>query len=231
MLFLGRKSIGAKERIIQVRMRKKKNFAPRWERAAGFLIPDPAALRGHWRTLRPEAKALHVELGCGKGGFLSARAKSRPDILFVGLERVPEALLMAMEKARELKLTNVSFIAGDAAAMEDWFEPGEADALFINFCDPWPSRKRAKRRLTHRDFLALYRRLLPPGHPLCFKTDNAPLFDFTLAELAAAGARVTFASADWHSHPAWPGEDRMTEYEQRFSGMGVPIRRLEAVWD
>jgi len=211
-------------------MRKKKNFTPRWEKASERLVSDPAARRGQWRTPGPETAALHVELGCGKGGFLTACAKARPDILFVGLERVPEALLMAMEKAQADDLHNILFIDGDAVSLDDYFAPGEADSLFINFCDPWPPRKQAKRRLTHRDFLALYRRLLPPGRSLYFKTDNVPLFAFTLEELDAAGAHVTFASADWHRDPAWPGTDHMTEYEKRFSDLGVSICRLEAVW-
>ena len=208
-------------------MRKKKNFAPRWAQVSERLIPDPAAQRGHWRTLCPEARALHVELGCGKGGFLTACARSQPDILFVGLERVSEALLMAMEKAQDL--ANTFFIAGDAAHLDTFFAPGEVELLYINFCDPWPSRKRSIRRLTHRDFLMRYRRLLKPGCPLRFKTDNIALFDFSLGELQAAGARVTFCSTDWHLDPAYPNEDHLTEYEIKFSSMGVPILYLEAV--
>jgi len=211
-------------------MRKKKNFAPRWERVTDWLAPDPPAHRGAWRTLCPGADALHVELGCGKGSFLAATARENPDTQFVGLERAPEALLMAMEKAKADNLGNVRFIDGDAALLDSFFTPGEADALYINFCDPWPPRKRAKRRLTHRDFLASYRKLLKPGCPLRLKTDNVALFDFSLEELAASGASVTFRSTDWHRDPSFPGDDHMTEYEARFSAKGVPICRLVATW-
>jgi tRNA (guanine-N7-)-methyltransferase len=212
-------------------MRKKKNFEPRWARVSDWLADDPAARRGRWRALYPGAVSLHVELGCGKGRFLTAMAQTRPDILFVGLERVPEALLLALEKARAAKLPNLRFILGDAKQLEEFFAPGEADRLYVNFCDPWPARKRADRRLTHRDFLARYRLLLKPGGALWFKTDNPPLYEFTIEELAAAGARIPAATADWHHDPAWPGEDHMTEYEERFSAQGIPICRVEAVWD
>ena len=214
-----------------MRMRKKKNFAPRWERIEAWLVSDPEARQGQWRALYPKASELHVELGCGKGGFLTKCASNRPDALFLGLERVPEALLMAMEKAQADDLKNIRFICGDAAQISDYFVPGEADSLYLNFCDPWPSNKRANRRLTHRNFLVHYRRLLKPGCPLYFKTDNVPLFEFSLDELVAAGARIVFSTTDWHRDPARPIDDVMTEYETRFSNMGVPICRLEAVWD
>ena len=211
-------------------MRKKKNFIPRWDRVSNYLVMNAAALRGEWRGLFPEAAALHVELGCGKGGFLAASARVHPDTLFIGMERSPEALLMAMEKAISEELANLFFVCGDAVLLDTFFASDEVDMLFINFCDPWPSRKRARRRLTYRDYLFRCQKVLKPGCPLRFKTDDASLFAFTLKELFATGAQVVFQSCDWHHDPEYPGDDHMTEYETRFSALGVPIRRLEAVW-
>ena len=213
-----------------MRMRKKKNFEPRWALAAESLISDPLAHKGAWKSLHPGASSLCVELGCGKGAFLASCAAASPDVLFVGVERVQEALLMAMEKVRAQALGNVRFICGDAARIEEFFGSGEVDALHLNFCDPWPPRKQARRRMTHKDFLVLYRRVLKPGGVLRFKTDNSEFFEFTLGELAACGAVVIFQSIDWHRDPAYPGDDHMTEYEARFSALGVPICRLEAEW-
>ncbi|MDR0671819.1 MAG: tRNA (guanosine(46)-N7)-methyltransferase TrmB [Oscillospiraceae bacterium] len=207
-------------------MRKKKNLRARWASvSANRLAEDPAQYRGRWLSLYPPAKALFVELGCGKGRFLCEWAARRPDILFVGLERTPEALLMAMEKAAARGLGNARFISGDAAAVCDFFAPGEIDRLFVNFCDPWPSNKRAKRRLTHRNFLRLYRVVLRPEGEMHVKTDNRPLFDFSLSEIAAVGARLLWHSVDWHADLAYPGEDIMTEYEEKFSSQGVAICR------
>lgn len=212
-----------------MRMRKKKNMDARWARVADYVTACPSDMRGRWRTIPvPEARLLVVELGCGKGRFLSRWAEAAPEALFVGLERVPEALLMAMEKANAQKLTNLRFISGDAAALNDYFAPGEINRLHINFCDPWPSNRRAKRRLTHRDFLLRYREALVPGGQLHFKTDNRPLFDFTQEELAAVGAVPLLVTTDWHAHEAYPGEDVPTEYEEKFSSRGIPICRLVA---
>ncbi len=211
-------------------MRKKKNFDARWSRVAPLLADDPAALRGQWRSLCPGTARLHVELGCGKGQFLSGWAEAHPDTLCIGLERVPEALLMAMEKARARELSNIRFIRGDAGFLDTYFAPGEANRIFVHFCDPWPSQKRAARRLTHRDFLLKYKRALAPDGAFAFKTDNAPLFSFSLKELEAVDADILFSTEDWHRDPAFPGSDLMTEYESRFSEQGIPICRLEAKW-
>ena len=213
-----------------MRMRKKKNLDSRWEKVADSLATDPAALKGNWKSLLRDAGALRVELGCGKGMFLSACALESPEVLFVGIEKVPEALLMAMEKADANRLPNARFVDGDVAKLGDFFDPCEVDTLYLNFCDPWPPRKQAKRRLTHRSFLELYRRVLKPDGVLLFKTDDAALFLFSQEELAATGARVAFRSTDWHRDPAYPGDDHMTEYETRFAARGLPIYRLEATW-
>lgn len=146
-----------------MRMRRKKNLIPRMEACADWLIREPQTLRGHWRSLLPGAQALRVELGCGKGRFTCETAAAEPEVLFVAVERVPDAMVMAMERARDLGLRNVFFVDADAAGLPDFFAPGEVDRLYINFCDPWPTKRHAKRRLTHRNFLLKYRQVLPDG--------------------------------------------------------------------
>ena len=136
-----------------MRMRRKKNLVPRMERCAPWLIREPQSLRGNWRSLMPAATQLRLELGCGKGRFTCQTAAAHPDMLFVAVERVPDAMVMAMERAREMDLHNVFFVDGDAAALPEFFAPEEVDLIYINFCDPWPPKRHAKRRLTHRDFL------------------------------------------------------------------------------
>ncbi|MFR1233483.1 MAG: tRNA (guanine(46)-N(7))-methyltransferase TrmB [Evtepia gabavorous] len=117
---------------------KKKNLVPRMERCAQWLISDPQALRGNWRSLLPGAKELRIELGCGKGRFTCQTAAAAPEVLFVAVERVPDAMVMAMERARDMELHNVFFIDADAANLPAFFAPDEVDLIYINFCDPWP---------------------------------------------------------------------------------------------
>ena len=142
-----------------MRMRKKKNLVPRMERCDAVHIKDGLSMRGHWRDLMPGAAALHLELGCGKGRFTVETARQNPEILFIAIEKVPDAMVIAMERAAALELKNVFFVVGDAALMPDYFAPGEVDLIYINFCDPWPPKGQAKRRLTHRGFLTTYRKV------------------------------------------------------------------------
>ena len=198
-----------------MRMRRKKNLIPRMEACADWLIREPQTLRGHWRSLLPGAQALRVELGCGKGRFTCETAAAEPEVLFVAVERVPDAMVMAMERARDLGLRNVFFVDADAAGLPDFFAPGEVDRLYINFCDPWPTKRHAKRRLTHRNFLLKYRQVLPDGGEIHFKTDNAGLFAFSVEEFPAGGFQ--------------PTQGVMTDYEAKFHAMGTPIHRCVAV--
>lgn len=209
-----------------MRMRKKKNLAPRMEACGAYLIRDPFALRGRWRELMPEARELRVELGCGKGRFTCETAAAEPEVLFVAVERVPDAMVMAMERARDLGLRNVFFVDADAAGLPDFFAPGEVDRLYINFCDPWPTKRHAKRRLTHRNFLLKYRQVLPDGGEIHFKTDNAGLFAFSVEEFPAGGFQPTQVTDDLHRDGI---QGVMTDYEAKFHAMGAPIHRCVAV--
>ena len=151
-----------------MRMRKMRNLEPRMERCSAYRIAEPAALRGNWRSLKPDCTALWVEVGCGKGKFTAETAQANPDVLLIAVERCREAMVVAMEKASQMGLTNVFYIDADVACIEDIFAAGEIDRLFINFPDPWPRKKNAKRRLTHRSFLDKYCRCVREGGELHF---------------------------------------------------------------
>ena len=206
-----------------MRMRKKKNLIPRMEKCACVHVRDGFALKGKWReTLMPEAAELRVELGCGKGRFTVETARQNPEILFIAIEKVPDAMVIAMERAAALELKNVFFVVGDAALMPDYFAPGEVDLIYINFCDPWPPKGQAKRRLTHRGFLTTYRKVVKMGGEIHFKTDNGPLFQFSLEEFPAAG--YTLSEVTHHLHENGP-QGVMTDYEAKFYAEGLPINR------
>lgn len=208
-----------------MRMRRKKNLLPRMERCADWQVQEPAALRGQWRSLYPEAEALWLEIGCGKGTFTAETARQNPNILLIAVERVPDAMVMAMEKAKALELKNVFFLCADAEHLSEMFGEGEIDRMFINFCDPWPSKRHCKRRLTSGGFLVSYRQILRDGGEIHFKTDNRPLFDFSLTQFPPAGYALSQVTYDLHANGV---QGVMTDYEAKFSVQGVPINRCVA---
>lgn len=205
-----------------MRMRKKPNLIPRMERCAAVQIRDPEAHRGAWRALMPGCTALRLELGCGKGRFTAETAAANPEILFVALERVPDAMVIAMERVSAMGLTNVFFVDADAAKLADYFAPGEADCIYINFCDPWPTKRHAKRRLTYGGFLLLYRKVLGEGGQIHFKTDNADLFEWSLTQFPEAGFVLSEVTRDLHADGIL---GVMTDYEEKFHNEGISINR------
>ncbi len=209
-----------------MRMRKMKNLDSRMETCAAYRIADPAAKKGSWRSLMPQAADLWVEVGCGKGKFTAETAKENPDVLLIAVERCREAMVVAMEKARAMGLTNVFFIDMDVAGMEDVFAAEEIGRLFINFPDPWPRKKNAKRRLTHRSFLDKYCRVVRKMGEIHFKTDNAPLFEYSVEEFAACGLQVKNLTRNLHEKGI---VGIMTGYEEKFHALGTPINRCEVV--
>ena len=209
-----------------MRMRRMKNLDVRMERCAALRIAEPALLKGNWRSLKPEAAALWVEVGCGKGKFTAETAAANPDVLMIAVERCREAMVVAMEKAQAMGLKNVWFIDMDVANMEECFEKGEIDRLFINFPDPWPRKKNAKRRLTHRGFLDKYCRVVKCGGEFHYKTDNAPLFEFSVEEFAACGLEVKNLTRNLHENGI---VGITTGYEEKFHALGTPINRCEVV--
>ncbi len=209
-----------------MRMRKMKNLDPRMERCAALRVADPAAYKGRWRSLKPDCTALWVEVGCGKGKFTAETAQANPQVLLIAVERCREAMVVAMEKAQSMGLTNVFFIDMDVAGIEDIFAPEEIQRLFINFPDPWPRRKNAKRRLTHRGFLDKYCRVVAQGGEIHYKTDNAKLFEYSVAEFSACGLEVKNLTRDLHKDGI---TGIMTGYEEKFYALGTPINRCEVV--
>ena len=209
-----------------MRMRRMKNLESRMEACAAYRITKPEILKGNWRSLKPDAQALWVEVGCGKGKFTAETAEANPNVLLIAVERCREAMVVAMEKARGMGLTNVFFIDMDVANMEEIFAGEEIDRLFINFPDPWPRKKNAKRRLTYRTFLDKYCRVVRPGGEIHYKTDNAPLFEFSLEEFAACGLEVKNLTRNLHENGI---VGIMTGYEEKFHSLGTPINRCEVV--
>ena len=205
-----------------MRMRKKPNLALRMERCAALLVPNPAELRGRWRELYPDAREIRLEIGCGKGRFSAETAERNPDVLYIALERVPDAMVIAMERCQAKGLTNIFFIDGDAALLRDYFVPDEVDLLYINFCDPWPGVKHARRRLTHEQFLVLYRGILGDGGQIHFKSDNRDLFEWSLFQFPKAGYALSEVTRDLHREGI---RGVMTDYEEKFHLLGTPINR------
>lgn len=205
-----------------MRMRKKKNLIPRMERCAAVWIKEPEAYKGRWRELMPDAVELRLELGCGKGKFTCETAAQHPDKLFVAVERVPDAMVIGMEQAVSMGLTNVFFIDGDAAILSNYFEPDEVDLIYINFCDPWPGNKHVRRRLTHPDMLKSYRKVLRDGGQIHFKTDNRVLFDWSVFQFPKAGFELSEVTRDLHKDGIC---GVMTGYEEKFHALGTPINR------
>ena len=208
-----------------MRMRKKKNLIPRMERCGDFLIRDPYDRRGNWRELMPQARELRLELGCGKGRFTAGTAAAEPDVLFIAVEMVPDAMVVAMERCVNAGLTNVYFVDANADQLPSFFAPGEVDRIYLNFSDPWPSNRHAKRRLTHGNFLKLYRQVLKMGGQIHFKTDNQGLFEFSVEEIPHFGFTLSEVTRNLHENGP---VGVMTDYEAKFYELGQPINRLVA---
>lgn len=205
-----------------MRMRKKKNLDNRMEVCEALWIREPARMKGQWRTLKPDARMVRLELGCGKGRFTAETARNHPEDLYIAVERVPDAMVIAMERCRAMGLTNVYFIDGDAACLSDYFATDEVDLIYINFCDPWPSVKHSRRRLTAEGFLRGYRGVLRDGGEIHFKTDNRDLYEWSLFQFPKAGFELSEVTRDLHANGIC---GVMTDYEEKFHALGTPINR------
>lgn len=190
-----------------------------------FVIQDAEKHRGEISSLFPSKQPLFIEIGMGKGQFITTLAKANPDINYIGIEKYSSVLVRAIEKQTELELPNLKFIRMDAENINDVFAENEVDGIYLNFSDPWPKDRHAKRRLTSRQFFARYEKLLKPEGKIQFKTDNSALFDFSLEEVEAANFKATEVSYDLHNSE-WNEGNVMTEYEERFSAKGNPIKRV-----
>lgn len=188
-----------------------------------FVVHDPKEMRGKWKSLFDNDNPVRIEIGMGKGKFLHTMAKENPQINYVGIEKYSSVLLRAIQKMEEEELPNLLFMRMDAEEIAEVFEKGEVDRIYLNFSDPWPKDRHAKRRLPSRQFLERYDIILKPDGCLEFKTDNRALFDFAVEELDAAGWRAEVLTYDLHGDDALMEGNIMTEYEEKFSAMGNPI--------
>lgn len=170
--------------------------------------------------------ALHIEIGCGKGRFITETAKNNPDVHYIAVEKVSNVIVLAMEKATEAEITNLRFMRGKFEVLAESFPDKSVDRIYLNFSDPWPKKGYAKRRLTHGGFLEIYKRILKDDGEICFKTDNRELFDFSLESFPENGFTLSEVTFDLHNSD-FEG-NIMTEYEEKFSQMGFPICRLVA---
>ena len=199
-------------------------------RASSFVQNNPEEYRGSWKSLfQSPSSPLHIEIGMGKGRFLSGMAEKNPGINYIGIEKYTSVLLQAvkrMEKADPAP-ENLLFLLYMAENLEKVFSPGEVDRIYLNFSDPWPKDRHHKRRLTSREHFSEYQKYLSPKGQLEFKTDNEGLFDFSLEEIPAAGWELLAVTRDLHRDPMGEG-NIMTEYEERFSSLGQPIFKLIA---
>lgn len=197
--------------------------------ASPYCIQNPTEHRGQWKALLHSPNPIHLEIGMGKGRFLMDLAALNPNIQYIGVERYTSVLLRAVQKMDELQLPNVHFICEDAATLPEVFAQAEVDRIYLNFSDPWPKDRHAKRRLTSHQFLERYDQFLAPNGRLEFKTDNQDLFTFSLEEIENSDLwHVDAYTRDLHHDPAMNQNNIMTEYEEKFSSLGNPICKLIA---
>ena len=196
--------------------------------ASEHVIHEETEQKGRWHELFGNDHPIHIEVGMGKGQFIMALAQMNPDINYIGIEKYSSVLLRAIEKQEKLLLPNLKFIRMDAEYITDVFAKDEIDRVYLNFSDPWPKDRHARRRLTSRQFLARYDQFLKKEGWIEFKTDNVDLFDFSLEEVKEAGWELRVCTRDLHADEELCRGNVMTEYEERFSSMGNPIHKLVA---
>jgi len=192
-----------------------------------FVVQDPEKIKGNWsREVFGNDNPLQSEIGMGKGRFLIELARLNPSINYVGIEKYSSVLIRAIEKQLEEKLPNIKFLRFDAEYITDIFGKGEVDKLYLNFSDPWPKDRHAKRRLTSRQFLERYKEILKNDGTVEFKTDNRDLFEFSLKECQEAGWVLIASTFDLHNDKKLSSGNIMTEYEEKFSQAGNPIYKM-----
>ncbi len=189
-----------------------------------FAVTDPAVYKGRWaKDIFENSNPIHIEIGMGKGQFITKLAALHPDINYVGIEKYSSVLIRAIEKMEKEPLPNLKFIRMDAEEIESVFTNDEIDRIYLNFSDPWPKDRHAKRRLPSGRFLERFSHILKKEGVIEFKTDNRALFDFALEEAPAAGWEILASTFDLHNDPKMCEGNIMTEYEEKFSGLGNPI--------
>lgn len=205
--------------------------------ASSVVIKNETNYRGNWsQKVFGNTQPLHIEIGMGKGKFLTKLAMRNPDINYIGIERYSSVLLRAVEKLEKLRenenisLPNIRFVCMDAANIAEVFAPEEVDRIYLNFSDPWPKSRHARRRLTSSEYFERYDKVLVSGGRVEFKTDNRGLFDFSVEELELSKIwKMTACTYDLHNDDTMNAGNIMTEYEEKFSSMNNPICKLVAM--
>ncbi|MFR2620958.1 MAG: tRNA (guanosine(46)-N7)-methyltransferase TrmB [Clostridia bacterium] len=191
-------------------------------------IQEPMAEKGRWHLIFGNENPIHIEIGMGKGQFIMQLAKEHPDINYIGIERYSSVLLRALQKMEIEPLPNIRFLCMDASIITEVFDKEEVAKIYLNFSDPWPKERHAKRRLTSRQFFERYDKILAGNGVVEFKTDNDDLFAFSMEEVAEAGWTLDAHTFDLHHDPVLNEGNVMTEYEEKFSSLGHPIHKLIA---
>lgn len=209
-----------------MRVHKKKHGAERLEACGNIVIKDLREEGNTSQALFGNDNPIRIEIGCGKGDFIVGTAAKEPNVNFLAVEKVSDVLVIAAEKVRDSGLSNVRVCCVDAKELSEILPSHSIDRIYLNFSDPWPKARHEKRRLTYRTFLEIYKQILKEDGAIYFKTDNRGLFDFSLEEFKDFGMRMEKLTFDLHNSEYMEG-NVMTEYEKRFSSMGVPINRVE----
>ena len=194
--------------------------------ASPYVILDPENYKGRWHEVFGNDHLLRLEVGMGKGQFIMEQARRHLEVNFIGIEMYSSVLIRALQKMEEEELPNLKFLRIDARTLPECFAQGEVDRIYLNFSDPWPKDRHAKRRLTSRQFLARYDQVLKSDGIIEFKTDNRPLFDFSLEEAKEANWHIDLCTYDLHHEEDLMQDNIMTEYEARFSAQGNPIHKM-----
>lgn len=193
-----------------------------------WCIQETEPTKGKWHTIFGNQNPIHIEIGMGKGKFIMALARQNPQINYIGIEKYSSVLLRALQKMEAEPLENIRFIRMDAENICEMFDHQEVAQIYLNFSDPWPKDRHAKRRLTSRQFFKRYQQILSPCGTVEFKTDNMSLFDFSLEEVKEAGWTLDAFTRDLHQDETMMQGNVMTEYEEKFSAIGNPIYKLIA---
>lgn len=194
------------------------------------VVDEPKENKGKWSEFFGNNNPIYIEIGMGKGKFIIENAIKNPNINYIGIEKFSSVLVRAIERKEnsENDLSNLVFLRFDAEYIEDIFEKEEIDRIYLNFSDPWPKDRHAKRRLTSKEYFNKYDNILCKEGKVIFKTDNKDLFDFSLEQIDIAGWKLINMTNDLHNSE-YVNENIMTEYEERFVNEGIPINRLEAM--
>ena len=195
---------------------------------SSMTVNEPEALKGKWSEVFGNDHPVRIEIGMGKGNFIIQLAHENPTVNYIGIEKYSSVLVRAIEKCADEELSNLKFIRMEAEYLCDVFAPQEIDRIYLNFSDPWPKDRHAKRRLTSRQFFERYDVILKRDGIVEFKTDNDQLFQFSLEQIPEAGWNLKEYTWDLHHDKAMVKGNVMTEYEMKFSAMGNPIHKLIA---